>query len=138
MEKPVNKLFVLFQLMGLLLVGILLMGTYLYAALAANDTVLSAAVIWASVIGAAYCVGLNLVVGLLWRFVMKHHADYMTQFFTGASGLRFLSVMAVLGCCWAVVGRDAMAPYALVVFLYYIVNVCFHTFFFSHISNKLL
>lgn len=138
MEKPVNKLFALFQLMGLLLVGILLMGTYLYAALAANDTLLATAVIWASVIGAAYCVGLNLVVGLLWRFVIKRHTDYMTQFFTAASGLRFLGVLAVLGCCWAAVGREAMAPYALVVFLYYIVNMGFHTYFFSHISNKLL
>lgn len=138
MEKPVNRMFWLFELMGLVLVGIVFLGVHICARLIPVSPEVASAIFSASAVGAGYCLAVNVPLGIIWRYVTANHPDYMTQFFTAASTLRFLGVMTVLGIMWLQLGRDAMPPYALVVFLYYIMLLGFHTVFFSHISNKLL
>lgn len=137
MEKLVNRMLMLFEAMGGVLNVILMLCTYAYVLIATEGTS-TAAVVSAGIISFIFCCTINIVIGCIWAFVTKRHPDYMTQFFTAASGIRFLGVMAVLAGCYLQVGRDAMAPYALTLLLFYIINVGFHTVFFSHISNKLL
>lgn len=137
MEKLVNRMLMLFEAMGGVLNIILMLCTYAYA-LTMTEGTSTAAVVSAGLISLIFCCAINIVIGFIWAYVTKRHPDYMTQFFTAASGIRFLGMLAVMGACYIQVGREAMAPYALTLFLFYIINVGFHTVFFSHISNKLL
>lgn len=137
MDKLVNRMLILFEAMGGVLNVILMLCAYAYSLTVAEGTS-APAIVSAGIISLTFCCNINIVIGIIWAYVTKRHPDYMTQFFTAASGIRFLGVLAVLTGCYLMVGRDAMAPYALTLLLFYIINVGFHTVFFSHISNKLL
>lgn len=137
MEKHINRLLMLFEVMGCVLNIILLLAAMMYSVLVPTDGGHDT-IFWAAVISFIFCDAVNLLIGMIWAYVAKHHIDYMGQFFTAASGIRFLGVLMVLGACFLVVGREAMAPYALTLMLFYLFNVGLHTVFFSHISKKLL
>lgn len=129
-------MFLLFVALGVMLNLILLTGTYIYSILSTGSNA-QTSVTHAGFISFIYGLAMTLILGAIWRFVALRHKDYMTQFFTAASGIRFLSVLAVLGGCYIAVGREAMAPYALILLLFYIVNIGLHTAFFSLTTNKI-
>lgn len=85
-----------------------------------------------------YTASLHSLVCIVWRLVIASSPDYMPQFFMGMSGLRFLSVLALLGGTYAVVGADEMVTYAMVFLIFYLIMLTFQSVLFSRISNKLL
>ena len=74
--------------------------------------------------------------GWLWYWVVSRHKDYLTSFFTGTSGFRFLLALAVLGIYyWATKGVD-MVTFLLVFMVYYLVVLIHHSIFFSRMSKR--
>lgn len=90
----------------------------------------------ANMTGFFYAVVLHLLIGFSGKYVTAHHPDYIGQYFTAVSGIRFLSVLAMLAVCYFSVNTEDAATYALLLLLYYIITVAFHTVFFSHIIYK--
>ena len=74
--------------------------------------------------------------GWLWYWVVTRHKDYLTSFFTGTSGFRFLLALAVLGIYyWATKGAD-MVTFLLVFMVYYLIVLVHHSIFFSRMSKR--
>ena len=74
--------------------------------------------------------------GWLWYWVVTRHKDYLTSFFTGTSGFRFLLALAVLGIYyWATKGVD-MVTFLLVFMVYYLIVLVHHSIFFSRMSKR--
>ena len=73
---------------------------------------------------------------LLWRWVAEKHSDSLPTFFTAVSGFRMLLAIFTMVGCWAVVGRDAMAPYCIVFMVFYFVVLTHHSLFFAQVNNS--
>lgn len=73
---------------------------------------------------------------MLWKWVARCHRDSLPTFFTAVSGFRLLLAVFTMVGCWAVVGREAMAPYCLVFMVFYLVVVAHHSLFFVRVSNS--
>jgi hypothetical protein len=74
--------------------------------------------------------------GWLWYWVVSRHKDYLTSFFTGTSGFRFLMALAVLGIYyWATKGAD-MITFLWVFMVYYMVLLIHHSIYFSRMSKR--
>ena len=87
----------------------------------------------------AVAAGFSLVVevadALVWRKVAKTSPDSLTTFYTAVSGFRMLLALATMFVCYIIVGRDAVAPYIVVMLVYYFVLLAHHSIFFSRLSN---
>lgn len=74
--------------------------------------------------------------GWIWYWVASRHKDYLTSFFTGTSGLRFLLALAILGIYYLVAGKEEMMTFFLVFLGYYIITLLHHSIFFSRVSKR--
>ena len=87
----------------------------------------------------AVAAGFSLVVEVadakVWRRVAKKSPDSLTTFYTAVSGFRMLLALATMFVCYIIVGRDAVAPYIVVMLVYYFVLLAHHSIFFSRLSN---
>ena len=72
---------------------------------------------------------------LVWREVAKTSADSLTTFYTAVSGFRMRLALATMCVCYIIVGRDAVAPYIVVMLVDYFVLLAHHSIFFSRLSN---
>ena len=88
-----------------------------------------------SVVGAVFTFCFYLVNVWVWYWVASRHKDYLTQFFTGTSGLRFLLTLAVLGIYY-MAGQTEMSTFLLVFVVYYLVTMMHHSIFFSRVSKR--
>ena len=73
---------------------------------------------------------------LLWRWVAEKHSASLPTFFSAVSGFRMLLAIFTMVGCWAVVGRDAMAPYCIVFMVFYFVVLTHHSLFFAQVNNS--
>ncbi len=78
-----------------------------------------------------------LIDGGVWLFVTSRYKEYLTSFFTGTSGFRFLLALAVIGVYYWVYGSAAMMSFLLVFMAYYLLLLAHHSIFFSRVSNRL-
>ena len=72
---------------------------------------------------------------LVWRKVAKTSPDSLTTFYTAVSGFRMLLALATMFVCYIIVGRDAVAPYIVVMLVFYFAMLAHHSIFFSRLSN---
>ncbi len=97
--------------------------------------------VWAGVtipalVSASFFFFFSTVIGCLWRWLETSHKEILTSFFLAVSGFRMLLSLIVLGIVYAIVGRDAMLPYVLVFFVFYIITTGYHSIFFARLNNK--
>ena len=98
---------------------------------------LSGMVSWqVSLVCAAYTLIFYIADAWAWYWVASRHRDYLTSFFTGTSGTRFLLALAVIGGFYLFAGGD-MKVFLVVFFLYYLVMLIHHSIFFLRVSNCL-
>ena len=89
-----------------------------------------------SSIGCIFTMSFYTIDGWLWYWVVSRHKDYLTSFFTGTSGFRFLMALAVLGIYyWATKGAD-MITFLWVFMVYYMVLLIHHSIYFSRMSKR--
>lgn len=89
-----------------------------------------------ALISASFFFVLTTVIGCIWRWLETSHKEILTSFFLAVSGFRMLLSLVVLGIVYAFVGRDAMLPYVLVFFVFYIITTGYHSIFFARLNNK--
>ncbi len=89
------------------------------------------------VVSALFVLVVEIATALVWRWVALKHQDMLPSFFSGASGFRFLSALAVLFVWFLVVGREGMMTFFIIFLLYYFLSLIHHTIFFTKISNYL-
>jgi hypothetical protein len=90
-----------------------------------------------SLVGFAFTLLFYVIDGWVWYWVASRHKDYLSSFFTGTSGLRFLLSLAVLGIYYLVAGKAGMVTFLLVFVAYYMVTLAHHALFFSKVSKRL-
>ncbi len=86
-------------------------------------------------VSAAFSIVVESADALVWRKVAKKSPDSLTTFYTAVSGFRMLLALATMFVCYIIVGRDAVAPYIVVMLVYYFVLLAHHSIFFSRLSN---
>ena len=86
-------------------------------------------------VGAGFSIVVESADALVWRRVAKKSPDSLTTFYSAVSGFRMLLALATMFVCYLVVGRDAVAPYIVVLLVYYFVLLAHHSIFFSRLSN---
>lgn len=90
-----------------------------------------------SLVGFAFTLLFYVIDGWVWYWVASRHKDFLSSFFTGTSGLRFLLSLAVLGIYYLVAGKAGMIIFLLVFVAYYMVTLAHHAIFFSRVSKRL-
>ncbi|MBE6262125.1 MAG: hypothetical protein E7107_15175 [Prevotella sp.] len=90
-----------------------------------------------SLVGFAFTLLFYVIDGWVWYWVASRHKDFLSSFFTGTSGLRFLLSLAVLGIYYLVAGKAGMIIFLLVFVVYYMVTLAHHAIFFSRVSKRL-
>lgn len=90
-----------------------------------------------SLVGFTFTLLFYVIDGWVWYWVASRHKDFLSSFFTGTSGLRFLLSLAVLGIYYLVAGKAGMITFLLVFVAYYMVTLVHHAIFFSRVSNRL-
>lgn len=86
-------------------------------------------------VAAIFSVVVESADALIWRKVAKNSPDSLATFYTAASGFRMLLALATMLVCYIVVGRERIAPYVLVLLVYYFVMLAHHSIFFSRLAN---
>ena len=86
-------------------------------------------------VSAVFSIVVESADALVWRKVAKKLPDSLTTFYTAVSGFRMLLALATMFVCYIIVGRDAVAPYIVVMLVYYFVLLAHHSIFFSRLSN---
>ena len=86
-------------------------------------------------VSAVFSIVVESADALVWRRVAKKSPDSLTTFYSAVSGFRMLLALATMFVCYLVVGRDAVAPYIVVLLVYYFVLLAHHSIFFSRLSN---
>ena len=86
-------------------------------------------------VSAVFSIVVESADALVWRKVAKKSPDSLTTFYTAVSGFRMLLALATMFVCYIIVGRDAVAPYIVVMLVYYFVLLAHHSIFFSRLSN---
>lgn len=89
-----------------------------------------------SVVGAAFTFCFYIIDAWVWYWVASRHKDYLTQFFTGTSGLRFLLTLAVIGIYYLTAGPEIMT-FLLVFVAYYIITMLHYSIFFSRVTKRI-
>lgn len=90
-----------------------------------------------SLVGFAFTLLFYVIDGWVWYWVASRHKDFLSSFFTGTSGLRFLLSLAVLGIYYLLAGKAGMIIFLLVFVAYYMVTLAHHAIFFSRVSKRL-
>ena len=90
-----------------------------------------------SVVGAGVTFCFYLLSGWVWYWVASHHRDFLTSFYTGASGFRFLLTLIVLAVYYLTTERSAMLTFIWVYAIYYLITLVHSSIFFSRVSNRL-
>ena len=90
-----------------------------------------------SLVGFTFTLLFYVIDGWVWYWVASRHKDFLSSFFTGTSGLRFLLSLAVLGIYYLVAGKAGMITFLLVFVAYYMVTLLHHAIFFSRVSKRL-
>lgn len=85
-------------------------------------------------VGAGFSIIVESTDALIWRKVAKKSPDNLTTFYTAVSGARMLLALATMFGCYIAVGRDAVAPYILVLLVFYLFMLSHHSIFFSRLS----
>lgn len=88
-------------------------------------------------IAAVFSVFELVVLTMLWKWVAIKHLDFLATFHTASSGFRMFLVLVFLGIVYAVVGKDAMAPWVVAFMVNYFVLLILHSIFFTKMVNKL-
>ena len=86
-------------------------------------------------VSAVFSIVVEVADALVWRRVAKKSPDSLTTFYSAVSGFRMLLALATMFVCYLVVGRDAVAPYIVVLLVYYFVLLAHHSIFFSRLTN---
>ena len=86
-------------------------------------------------VSAVFSIVVESADALVWRKVAKTSPDSLTTFYSAVSGFRMLLALATMFVCYLVVGRDAVAPYIVVLLVYYFVLLAHHSIFFSRLTN---
>ena len=86
-------------------------------------------------VSAVFSIVVESADALVWRKVAKTSPDRLTTVYTAVSGFRMLLALATMFVCYIIVGRDAVAPYIVVMLVYYFVLLAHHSIFFSRLSN---
>lgn len=89
-----------------------------------------------SVVGCAFAFFFYIIDGWVWYWVALRHKDFMTSFFTGTSGFRFLLALAVIGIYYLLTDGTNMLTFLLVFFIYYMLLLTHHSIFFSRVSKR--
>ena len=105
------------------------------AALLVEKTGLASALMYPVAVSAVFSIFVESADALVWRRVAKKSPDSLTTFYTAVSGFRMLLALATMFVCYIIVGRDAVAPYIVVMLVYYFVLLAHHSIFFSRLSN---
>jgi len=90
-----------------------------------------------STVGCLFTMFFYAIDGGLWYWVASRHQDFMSSFFTGTSGCRFLLALAILGIYYMMAGASAMLTFLMVFMSYYLVLLIHHSIFFVRLSNRL-
>lgn len=86
-------------------------------------------------VGAGFSLVVEVADAKVWQRVTKKSPEGLTTFYTAVSGFRMLLALATMFVCYIIVGRDAVAPYIVVMLVYYFVLLAHHSIFFSRLSN---
>ena len=86
-------------------------------------------------VSAVFSIVVEVADAKVWRRVAKKSPDSLTTFYTAVSGFRMLLALATMFVCYIIVGHDAVAPYIVVMLVYYFVLLAHHSIFFSRLSN---
>ena len=105
------------------------------AAFLVEKTGLASALMYPVAVSAVFSIVVESADALVWRKVAKKSPDSLTTFYTAVSGFRMLLALATMFVCYIIVGRDAVAPYIVVMLVYYFVLLAHHSIFFSRLSN---
>lgn len=105
------------------------------AAFLVEKTGLASALMYPVAVSAVFSIVVESADALVWRRVAKKSPDSLTTFYTAVSGFRMLLALATMFVCYIIVGRDAVAPYIVVMLVYYFVLLAHHSIFFSRLSN---
>ena len=89
-----------------------------------------------SFVGCLFTMFFYVIDGCVWFWVALRHKDYLTQFFTATSGLRFLLTLAIFGTYYMVAGNAGMMTFLLVFIAYYLLLLIHHSIFFSRVSKR--
>ena len=92
--------------------------------------------VFALAVSMMFVLVVDVATAFLWRWVVLKHRAMLPSFFTGVSGFRFLGALLMLLTAYLVKGRAGMLPFIVVFFVYYIVSVAHHAFFFSSVSHQ--
>ncbi|WP_027450252.1 hypothetical protein [Xylanibacter brevis] len=77
-----------------------------------------------------------LLCGWIWYMVASRHHDYLTSFYTGTSGFRFMMALAVIGIYYMTANEPDMKTFICVFGIYYLVTLIHFSIFFSRVSNR--
>ena len=105
------------------------------AAFLVEKTGLASALMYPVAVSAVFSIVVESADALVWRRVAKKSPNSLTTFYTAVSGFRMLLALATMFVCYIIVGRDAVAPYIVVMLVYYFVLLAHHSIFFSRLSN---
>ena len=105
------------------------------AAFLVEKTGLASALMYPVAVSAVFSIVVESADALVWRRVAKKSPDSLTTFYTAVSGFRMLLALATMFVCYIIVGRDAVAPYIVVMLVYYFVLLAHHSIFFSRLTN---
>ena len=105
------------------------------AAFLVEKTGLASALMYPVAVSAVFSIVVESADALVWRRVAKKSPEGLTTFYTAVSGFRMLLALATMFVCYIIVGRDAVAPYIVVMLVYYFVLLAHHSIFFSRLSN---
>lgn len=86
-------------------------------------------------VGAGFAIIVESADALIWRKVAKGSPDNLTTFYTAVSGGRMLLALATMFGCYIAVGRDAIAPYIIVILVFYLYMLVHHSIFFTRLTN---
>ena len=90
-----------------------------------------------STIGCFFTMSYNSIDGWLWYWVASRNQDFMSSFYTGTAGCRFLLALIICAIYYMIVGSSAMLTFLMVFFTYYLVLMIHHSIIFVRISNRL-
>ena len=105
------------------------------AAFLVEKTGLAAALMYPVAVSAVFSIVVESADALVWRRVAKKSPDSLPTVYTAVSGFRMLLALATMFVCYIIVGRDAVAPYIVVMLVYYFVLLAHHSIFFSRLST---
>ena len=88
-------------------------------------------------VGTIFLLSVELIVALVWRWVMLKKQDLLPSFLMGVSGLRFFGALTMMLVWFLAIGRESIMTFIAVLFVYYMAMVIHQSIFFTKVSNRL-